>query len=164
MPVVKRDLLASCWTWAGDVGPGDDDQRRPVPLEQRLEAVATSGWRGVGIAHADLVAYRESVGLAPLRRKLERAGIVRVELEFLTGWWATDPQRAVSDRVRDEFLDAAADLGVAAIKVGAWQPGRNEGLPPNPEWFAHEFEQLADRADGWNADRWVSREHGTCTD
>lgn len=142
---IQRELLAACWTWAGDVGPGDVDQRSPIPLGQRVEAVAASGWDGVGICHADLVEFRDTLGLRRVRTMLDDAGIRRVELEFLTDWWQAGERRRQADRVRDDLFDAAAELGVTAVKVGAIND-TPDAPPPDPAQLSDAFHQLAERA------------------
>lgn len=146
MSVVQRELLASCWTWAGDTGPGEADPRSPVPLRERLDAVVGSGWSGVGFSHADLVHFRDTVGLPAVRGGLDAAGVTHVELEILTGWWSTGEARRRSDRARSDFLDAAATLGASTIKVSAWQEWRNGPDRPDPRRFADEFASLAEDA------------------
>lgn len=143
---IHRDLLASCWTWAGDVGPGDADLRSPVPLERRIEALVASGWSGAGIDHADLLEFRDRYGLDRVRTMMDDAGITRLELEFLRGWWSSGELRRAADRKLDEFLDAAATLGVQALKVGAWN--RSDAEPDEPERgrYEEEFRRTAERA------------------
>lgn len=145
-----HDLLASCWTWAGDVGPGDQDQRSPVPLPERIEALAASGWRGVGIQHADLVELRDTIGLPRLREQLEDAGIERIELEFLSDWWERGTARATSDRRLDDFLEAAAQLGAPALKIGACHLGAGRSEAPEPVAFAADLHRIAERADAFD--------------
>ncbi|QIK71549.1 TIM barrel protein [Propioniciclava coleopterorum] len=148
---LQRDLLASCWTWSGDVGPGSPAEHSPVPWPERVAALAASGWRGVGLAHADVLALARDVGLERVRRDLAGAGVERIELEMLRGWWADGEERAASDRKRDELLDAAAALGASALKVGA--RARRPGSPdPEPQRFLADFVALAERASGFGVD------------
>ncbi len=148
---LQRELLASCWTWSGDVGPGSPAEHSPVPWPQRVTALSHSGWAGVGISHADVLALRTDVGLERVRHDLADAGVRRIELEMLRGWWAEGAERVASDRKRDELLDAAAVLGAAALKVGApaLAPGESG---PEPGRFLAEFVVLADRAAGFGVD------------
>lgn len=143
---IQRELLAACWTWAGDVGPGSADERSPIDLSTRIAAVSAAGWQGVGLSHADVVDYRERYGLSRVRGLLNDAGIERVELEFLTDWWAGGSRRTAADRVRDDLLDAAAPLGVDVIKIGALAPADTETRPENDR-FAEALHELADRAE-----------------
>ncbi|MFC0673295.1 sugar phosphate isomerase/epimerase family protein [Brachybacterium hainanense] len=144
-PRIGRRLLASCWTWAGDVGPGSADERSPVPLDRRIAAIAASGWNGVGLSHPDLRAYTASPGLDALRRRLADAGIDRIEVEFLEDWWQSGPRKDASDRVRGELLEAAAQLGARALKVGApaRTPLRDQ---PSGQRLIDAFGELAEAA------------------
>lgn len=36
--ITNRDLLATCWTWAGDAAPARDDEASPIDIRTRLEA------------------------------------------------------------------------------------------------------------------------------
>lgn len=142
---IQRDLLAACWTWAGDVGPGSPDERSPIDLAARIDAVATAGWQGVGLAHADILDYRDRYGLDQVRRMLDDAGLHRVELEFLTDWWADGDRGITADRIRDDLLDAAGPLGVNVIKIGALIPSEPAPQPTSTR-FAEALHHLADRS------------------
>jgi sugar phosphate isomerase/epimerase len=118
------DLVACAWTWAGDVRPGDPCEVSPVPVLERLVAVRDAGWTGVGLVHADLVAWRSTLGLPRLRGLLADHGVTHLEVELLDGWWRRDDPRA--DAVRRDLLDAGAALGAATVKaaVGVGEAGR----------------------------------------
>lgn len=147
---IQKDLLASCWTWAGDVGPGSPDERSPVPLAARIAAVASAGWEGVGLSHADVVEYRDTIGLGTVKRMLDRARIRRVELEFLTDWWQTDERRRVADRMRDDLFAEAGELGATVIKVGAIN---STGEPaPDLSQLAAGYHELAEAARSYGLD------------
>ena len=115
--IANRELLASCWTSAGNAAPDRGDEVSPVDLRTRIETVAGVGWEGFGLVHADLAVAERTIGLPELRRILDGAGITHVELEFLTGWWTTGEQRRLSDQRRTLLLDAAEVLGAATVKV-----------------------------------------------
>jgi sugar phosphate isomerase/epimerase len=125
-----QDLLATCWTTAGDAAPLRGDERSPVPLRERVEAAAAAGFRGIGLLHADLAAAEREYGLAGIRSLLDDNGLVHLELELLTDWWADGPRRRRSDELRGKLLDAAGALGAHHVKVapdvsGApWDHGR----------------------------------------
>jgi sugar phosphate isomerase/epimerase len=112
-------LIATCWTSAGDAAPLRDDETSPVPLAQRITAIAETGWQGIGLVHADLIAARDTIGYAELSRMIRDAGIGIVEVEFLNDWWTTGEERAISDLLRAELFEAATALGACHIKVGA---------------------------------------------
>ncbi|WP_406021648.1 sugar phosphate isomerase/epimerase [Nocardioides sp. NBC_00850] len=140
---MNRDLLATCWTWAGDTAPARDDESSPIPIADRVAAVAAAGWKGVGIVHADVVKIRESIGLRSLRSMLDDHGISEVQLEFISNWWTDGDLRRESDRVRNDLFDAAATLGTTTIKVGAGLQAFGEDNPIDLGAFAESFDALA---------------------
>ena len=113
------ELLASCWTTAGNAGPSLGDERSPFALPARIEAAARAGYRGFGIVHADLVAAEATFGFEGITAMLESNDIVHLELEMLGDWFATGARREASDRVRRDLLRAAERLHPRQIKVGA---------------------------------------------
>jgi sugar phosphate isomerase/epimerase len=128
-----EDLLATCWTTAGDAAPLRGDGRSPVPLRERVEAAAAAGFRGMGLLLADLMAAEREYGMGGIRALLADNGLVHLELELLTDWWTDGPLRRESDQVRRQLLAAAEALGARHIKVGP---------------------DVADAP--WNHDRWVT--------
>ncbi|MFJ9084137.1 sugar phosphate isomerase/epimerase family protein [Streptomyces sp. NPDC102384] len=133
-------LIATCWTSAGDVAPMRADERSPVPLAERIAAVARTGWAGIGLVHADLVEARDTIGYAELSRMIREAGIGIVEVEFLDNWWTTGAERAAADVVRADLFEAATALGAHHIKAGA-------GLAEEPLPLAHLADAFRDVAD-----------------
>lgn len=109
------DLVAGAWTWAGDARPGDPSEASPVPVLERLVAVRDAGWTGVGLVHADLVAWRSTLGLRRLRGLLADHGVTHVEVELLDDWWRRGDPRA--ETVRRDLLDAGEALGAATVKA-----------------------------------------------
>jgi sugar phosphate isomerase/epimerase len=102
--VQEHDLLATSWTWSGH-----------EPISERVRAVGAAGFAGLSLGLDDLHEVRATIGFAELRRMLDGAGIVWVQLGPLEQWW-TCPSRTTDD--------AAADRGVvleAARMLGAWQ-------------------------------------------
>ena len=111
------ELVASCWTSAGDVAPLQSPETSPVPIAERLEAIASTGWSGLGLAHDDLAAARSTLGFSALRGLIDEAGVRYVEVELLTDWW----DESLAHRWRPQFdllLEAAETLGARFIKVG----------------------------------------------
>jgi sugar phosphate isomerase/epimerase len=132
-------LLATCWTTAGDANPLPGDQRSPVPIRERVEAAAAAGFRGLGLLHADLMPALDRYGVRGLRTLLDDNGIVDLELELITGWWAEGPARTQSDRVRRDLFVAAEALGARHIKAA---PDVTDGPWDRDRWVA-EFAALA---------------------
>lgn len=114
---VPADLIATCWTIAGNVYPGTDQDISPFPLEDRIAATAEAGYAGIGLWHGDLLRWRERRAYADLRRMIERAGLRHVELEYLADWFGEGAARRQSDGVRRDLFAAADALGARHIKV-----------------------------------------------
>jgi sugar phosphate isomerase/epimerase len=135
--VVTPELLATCWTSAGNVMPTRTGDRSPIGIERRIEAVAAAGYRGFGINHADLVAARDELGLPRLAELFAAHGLVHIELEVIDYWWTP-----AADRVRADLLAAAAALGARHIKVGAGMLGDRY----DPAELRSSFAELASEA------------------
>lgn len=141
--VARPELLATCWTTAGNVGPMNDDQRSPIPLEDRIRAAAGAGYTGFGILHTDLAEARDRPGgYGKLHHMLAEHGITSVEVEWLDDWWTAGPAREASDATRAELLHAAEELGAHHIKAGGALDGRDV------DWatFVAEFAALCEQA------------------
>jgi len=111
------ELVASCWTSAGNVAPLQIPETSPVPIADRIGAIASTGWSGFGLAHDDLAAVRSTLGFPALRSLIDDAGLRHVEVELLSDWW----DESLSHRWRPQFdllLEAAETLGAKFIKVG----------------------------------------------
>ena len=137
-----QDLLATCWTTAGDAAPLRGDERSPLPLRERVEAAAAAGFRGIGLLHLDLVVAEREHGLAGIRSLLDDNGLVHLELELLTDWWADGPRRRRSDEVRGKLLEAAGALGARHVKVAPDVSGE----PWDHDRWVAEFAGLAEDA------------------
>jgi sugar phosphate isomerase/epimerase len=133
------EMLAACWTTAGDAAPLRGGEWSPHSLEERVEAAAEAGFVGMGFVHADLVRIRQKQGFKAMRRLLDYAGIVHREVEFLVDWWASGERRVRSDKVRKDLLEAAEGIGAQRIKVG-------------PDM----------QAQPWNLDEWAAAFYSLC--
>jgi sugar phosphate isomerase/epimerase len=140
--VLNRALVAACWTSAGDSAALRGDGTSPIDIRTRIEAVAGTGWTGMGIVHADLLRARDRIGLRGLGQLLADNGLQTLELEFIRDWWTTGTRRAASDRVRHDLLEAAVELNARTIKAGA----KNGGDPVDRDRFLSEFDRLATEA------------------
>lgn len=136
------DLLATCWTSAGDVVPGRNGDVSPLTVEERVAAVAKAGYRGFGIAAPDLAVVRDTIGYPALTQLLDENGLRHVEVEYLQDWWTRGDRRRASDDVRELLFEAAAELGADHVKVGL---GYSED-DLDEERFAGEFDRLATEA------------------
>ena len=118
MAATDFDLLASYWTIAGDVCPFAPNEASPLDFRARVAAAASAGYRGIGLNHDDLVAVLARDGAEEAKSILADHGILHLELEFITDWFANGDRRRASDFVRRGLLDGAAQLGVNHVKVG----------------------------------------------
>ncbi len=141
---MNPQLIASCWTSAGDAAPDRADLSSPVPLDERIALVAATGWSGIGLVHADLIKARDTIGYEELRRRIHTAGISIIEVEFLNSWWATGEERKESDLIRADLFEAAKALGSPHIKVGAGE-GVDGEVPLS--YLASAFVDLAAEAE-----------------
>lgn len=147
MTTMTDQLVATCWTSAGNTSPQAEDPRSPVDFRERVEAAGRTGYVGMGFILADLVRAEERYGLAGMKSILDDNGMVRREVEFLMGWWATGPEREASDADRRAMLRYVEELGANLLKVG---PQENDS-PWQLDHWAREFSALADQAAGVGA-------------
>lgn len=143
----NKQLLAACWTWAGDAAPLRGDESSPLDLSRRVEAVAKAGWSGVGLIHADLRTIKSTFGYDGFRKLLQDNGIEHIELEFLADWWKQGEPREISNNWRRILLDASEHLGVSTMKVGAELSTTASPVPSvDEDAFLYEFDRLATQA------------------
>lgn len=142
------DLLATCWTTAGDAVPLPGRHVSPLGLRYRIESAQRAGFTSFGILDHDLRRYLDSGDLPTLAALLRDHGMAYVELEFLTRWWTTGAEREASDESRRLLLTAAEALGAHHIKAA---PDVDEQSPPDFDTWAAAFHDLAAEA----------AEHGT---
>ena len=136
------ELLATCWTSAGDAASDRPDLRSPVTLRERIEAASSAGFRGFGLLSDDLPAAVAEYRLSGIRAMLADNGIVHLELEDIPYWWDDGPRRQESDRIRHGLLEAAEALGARHIKV---TPDGDDGPWDRGLWAA-KFAELATQA------------------
>lgn len=111
------NLIATCWTIAGNVVPGTDRHLSPFALDARIRAAASAGYRGIGLWHGDLQVWLQHSDYRVLRRLIEEGGLRHIELEYLADWFAAGDARAISDRMRKDLFVAAEALGARQIKI-----------------------------------------------
>ena len=133
-------LVATCWTSAGNVAPLDDPEVSPFAAIDRVRAVASTGWAGIGFAQGDLQVVRETIGFPALRAEIEAAGLRHVEVELASGWWREDD---LSWRGTWELLlEAAHELGASFIKIGTEFGSPVDDITP----FVEPLRRIADEA------------------
>src|SRR4051812_41245200 len=100
-------LVASAWTSAGDTSPMRVPAISPVPIAERIAAVADAGFVGMGLIADDLAAIRDSIGYPALRDMIADAGLRHVEIELIERWWIPRGEPGNSYDVRELLLEAA---------------------------------------------------------
>ena len=145
MPI---ELLATCWTHAGDAVPVAGRHLSPLDLRARAEAVAAAGFAGIGFTINDLEAAKATYGLQEVRRICDDLGLVHREVELLENWWTTGSRRRESDQTRMSLLSAAEALGARQIKIGPEVEGVDGAVPPLSDvaHWAAELQELAVQA------------------
>ncbi|WP_240334368.1 sugar phosphate isomerase/epimerase family protein [Sphingobium estronivorans] len=131
------DLIATCWTTAGNVRADQPDNCSLWPLEQRIEAAARAGYTGFGFWLGDLRLWRERGGdYATLRAHLSDAGLTVIELEYLAEWFADGELRLWSDAARSDLFRAADELGARHVKVMPPFGGQGRNIDDLAEHYA----------------------------
>jgi sugar phosphate isomerase/epimerase len=133
-------LVATCWTSAGNVAPLDNPEVSPFSAIERVHAVASTGWAGVGFAQGDLQVVRDTIGFPDLRAEIQGVGLQHVEVELASGWWRADerPWRGTWELL----LEAAHELGAAFIKIGTEFGSPVDDIAP----FVDPLRRIADEA------------------
>jgi len=142
MPI---ELLATCWTHAGDAMPVAGRHLSPLDLRARAEAVAAAGFAGIGFTINDLEAAKPTYGLPEVKRICDDLGLIHVEVELLEHWGTTGSRRRESDQTRRSLLTAAEVLGARQIKIGPDVEVVDGAVPPltDVDHWATELHQLA---------------------
>ena len=112
-------LVATAWTSAGDTSPMRSPATSPVPIAERVAAVANAGFSGLGLIADDLRAVRASIGFPGLRELIADAGLHHVEIELIERWWIPRGEPGNSYDVRDLLFEAADALKPAFVKIGS---------------------------------------------
>lgn len=137
------ELIATCWTSAGDAAPLRASERSPFDPLDRVREVAATGWAGLGFVLDDLRAVRETIGYDKLADEIAAAGLRHVEVELCSGWW-NDPAGAWRGHW-SELLEAAQALGAAFIKVGTGSGPAADDVEP----FVTPLRNLAEEAESY---------------
>jgi sugar phosphate isomerase/epimerase len=145
MPI---ELLATCWTHAGDAVPVAGRHLSALDLRDRAEAVAAAGFTGIGFTINDLEAAKATYGLPQVKRICDDLGLVHLEVELLENWWTTGRRRRESNQTRMSLLTAAEVLGARQIKIGPDVEVVAGAVPPLADvaHWAAELHQLAVQA------------------
>lgn len=141
MSLAEQGVVATCWTSAGAALPADASERSPFGVLERIDAVATAGYTGLGLVHDDLVPVRDGIGFAAVRDYAAERGISHLEVELVTDWWL-DPETTPWRPRWELLLEAARVFGSPFIKIGT-APGAQAG---SVEPFVAPLRRLADEA------------------
>lgn len=109
------DLIASCWTSAGNVGPLFDSELSPHTAVERVTAAAAVGYRGYGLAADDLRVVENSLGFSALKDISGEMGMRHTEVEYATSWWQDESKWRDT---WDLLIRAAIGLDAKVIKIG----------------------------------------------
>ncbi|CAN5284218.1 sugar phosphate isomerase/epimerase [soil metagenome] len=135
-------LVATSWTSAGDTSPMLTPGTSPVPIAERISAIAEAGYCGLGLIADDLIAARDSIGFAALGDRISAAGLVHTEIELLERWWIPRGQPGDTYEIRKLLFEAADMLGPVQIKIGS----ENGPAAPDPPALAAPLRELAEQA------------------
>ncbi len=91
----------------------------PVPIAQRVAAVADAGFCGLGLIADDLAIIRDTIGFVGLRDLLAEHELTHIEIELIERWWIPRGEPGHTYDVRDLLFDAADVLSPAFIKIGS---------------------------------------------
>ena len=91
----------------------------PVPVAERVAAVADAGYCGLGLIADDLAVVRDTIGYDGLRDLLADHGLTHIEIELIERWWIPRGEPGHTYDVRDLLFDAADVLSPAFIKIGS---------------------------------------------
>ena len=137
------DLVATAWTSAGATSPMRVPATSPVPISQRVEAVADAGYCGLGLIVDDLAVIRDTIGYEGLRDLLSEHGLTHIEIELIERWWIPRGEPGHTYDVRDLLFDAADVLSPSFIKIGS----ENGPVTDDPLALVDPLRDLADEAD-----------------
>ncbi|BBY30832.1 sugar phosphate isomerase/epimerase family protein [Mycolicibacterium sediminis] len=140
--MAESRLVATAWTSAGDTSPMHVPPVSPVPIAERIKAIAEAGYVGMGLIQDDLRVIRDSIGFSQLRSLIDAAGLTHAEIELIERWWIPRGADGHSYEVRELLFDAADVLRPAFIKIGS------ELGPPatRPDELIEQLRRLADEA------------------
>ena len=138
------DLVATAWTSAGAVTPMDSPAVSPVPIAERVVAIADAGYCGFGLIADDLAVVRDTIGYGALRNLMAEHGLTHIEIELIERWWIPRGEPGHTYETRDLLMDAADALSPAFIKIGS----QNGPTIDDPHRLVAPLRGLADEAVG----------------
>jgi sugar phosphate isomerase/epimerase len=136
------DLVATAWTSAGATSPMNTPATSPVPIAERVAAVADAGYCGLGLIADDLAVVRDTIGYEALNDLMGDHGLTHIEIELVERWWIPRGAPGNTYKTRDVLLDAAETLAPAFIKIGS----ENGPTIDDPHELVAPLRDLADEA------------------
>lgn len=140
--MTQARLIATAWTSAGNTSPMHTPATSPVPITERVAAVAGAGYTGLGLIADDLLAIRNTLGYTALRDLIAEAGLTHIEIELIERWWLPPGMAGNSYAVRELLFEAADTLRPAFIKIGSELGPRT----PHPDTLIEQLRELAEQA------------------
>ncbi len=144
----ETELLALYWTVAGPTEVHFGREWSLFDWRDRCAEAAKSGFRGLGLWHADIEHQLESRSLSEMRKMFDDAGLEYLQVEFLADFFVNpgEPAREESDQRRRLLFETAAAFDAHHIKVGNI-PGTPCELDRLTEAFAELCEDAARHTD-----------------
>lgn len=140
--MTQARLIATAWTSAGNTSPMHTPATSPVPITERVAAVAGAGYTGLGLIADDLLAIRNTLGYTALRDLIAEAGLTHIAIELIERWWLPPGMAGNSYAVRELLFEAADTLRPAFIKIGSELGPRT----PHPDTLIEQLRELAEQA------------------
>jgi sugar phosphate isomerase/epimerase len=140
--MTNTELVATAWTSGGDTSPVRVPPTSPVPIVDRIAAIADAGFTGLGLIADDLLAIRNSIGFSALRDLIAAAGLTHIEIELIERWWLPRGVAGNTCAVRELLFDATDVLAPAFIKIGS----ENGPATADPLALVGPLRELADQA------------------
>jgi len=122
--MIEPRLVASAWTSAGAASPALPPSISPVPIAERVAAIADAGFVGFGLANDDLAVIRDTIGFQGLRNLADERGIHHIEIELIERWWIPRGEPGNTHHIQDLLFEAVEALAPPFIKIGSEQGPR----------------------------------------
>lgn len=81
--VTAPQLVATAGTSAGDTSPMHNPPVSPVPIDERIAAIADAGLGGLELVADGLAVIKASLGFHSSRELITDAGLTHVEVELI---------------------------------------------------------------------------------
>jgi len=139
------ELIASYWSISGNCYASGPSEVSPFDFRDRVEMAKKTGFRGVGLVHADIMAVADRIGFKTMKKILDDNDMKYVEVEIIGDWFTNGEKRKRSDVVRKDLLNAAEQLGAWHIKIGGDIDNEGNNVWPMDKMI-EDLKVLADQA------------------